>query len=139
MGDHPAQRLVGVERLVDGGVLGVIAYVPEEFDGELQLVAVDGVGAVGEVVGNAGEHIDVVVADVDSQGAVGGCGANVVVGGQVGQVVIVLIGEVARKGAAGAEDADTSVAAQEDRLVVEVAPQGVVGAGAGHHAHRVNA
>ena len=80
MGDHPAQRLIGVQRLVDDGVLGVFADVPEQFDGELQLVAVDGVGAVGEVVGEAGQHVDVVVADVDLQRAVGGGRADVVVG-----------------------------------------------------------
>src|SRR5689334_19680177 len=107
MRDDAAQWLVGVQGFVDGGVLGVFAYVPEEFDGKLQLVAVDGVRSVGQVVGNTGEHVDVVVADVDAQRAVGGGGADVVVRRQIGQVVVVLVGEIARQPATGAEDTDT--------------------------------
>ena len=78
--DEPAERLVGVERLLDGAVLGVVADVADQFDGQLELVAVDGVGAVGDVVGESAQHVDVVVGDLDLQRAVGGRGLDVVVG-----------------------------------------------------------
>ena len=51
MGDEPAERLIDVQRLLDDVVLGVFADIPEQFDGQLELVAVHGVGSVGEVVG----------------------------------------------------------------------------------------
>src|SRR4051794_36544642 len=133
MGDEASQRLIGVQRLLDGGVLSVIAYIPEEFDGQFELVMVDGVGSVGQIVGDAGQHVDVVVGDVDLQRAVGSRGADIVVGRQIRQVVIVFVGQIARQGSLGAEHAQSSVAAQEDRLVVQIAAQGVVRARTGHY------
>src|SRR6185312_9466948 len=110
-----------------------------EFDGQVELVAVHGVGPVGHVVGQTREHVHVVLGDVDVQRTVGGGGADVVVGRQAGHVVVVLVGQVARHGPLGREHADPAVAAQEDRAVVHVAAQRVERAGRRHQLDRVDA
>src|SRR6185369_4262705 len=93
VGDEPAQCRVGFQGVLDGGVLGVDTHVLEQFDGQLELVAVGGVGPVGDVVGDAAQHVDVVLGDLDPQRPAGGGGPDVVVGGQVRQVVVVFVGE----------------------------------------------
>ena len=56
-----------LELLIHGGVVGVLADIAEQFDGQFQLLAVDRVGAVGEIVGEPAQHVDVVVGDLDAQ------------------------------------------------------------------------
>src|SRR5690606_32802831 len=116
--DEPAQRRVRLQGVLDDLVLGVLTDVAEQFDGQLQLIPVDGVGAVADVVGQAGQYVDVVVGDVDLQRTVGGRGADVVVGRQIRQVVVVLVGQVAGQRPFGAEHADAAVAAEEHRGLV---------------------
>ena len=138
VGHQLAQRPARFEGLVDRALLGVVADIAEQLDGQVELLTIHGVGAVGKVVGQPAEHVDVLVGDLDRQRSVGRGGTDVVVGAQVGQVVVVLVGEVAGQRPLGAEHADPSVAAQEDRAIVQVAAQRVERARTRHDPDRVD-
>ena len=46
-------------------VVGEICCIGEQFDGKLQLLGIYDVRALGEVVGDAGQNVDVLVRDLD--------------------------------------------------------------------------
>src|SRR5690606_14233299 len=112
--------------------------VGEQLDGQVELVDVDRVRALGQVVGQAGQHVDVLVGGLHLERTVDGRGLHLAEGAHPGQIVVVVVGQVAGQRALGGEGEDGAVGAEEDRLVVEIAAQRPVRAGAGDDLDRID-
>ncbi|SKZ99989.1 Uncharacterised protein [Mycobacteroides abscessus subsp. abscessus] len=137
--DEPAEWGRARQCLRDCVVVGVIGCVGEQFDGEVELVAVDAARSVEDVLCEAGQHVDVVVDDVELERPIGCLGADVGERGDVGEIVVVVLGEEFRQRARRGEHEDSSPCTEEHGVVSEVAAQREVFAGPGDDLDRVDA
>lgn len=63
--DVPTQLVRRGQSLLGGVVVGEICCIGEQFDCEFQLLGIYDVRALGEVVGDTGQNVDVLVRDLD--------------------------------------------------------------------------